>query len=695
MRIHIKYTVILLIFCISGLEAQEKSSDSTRLRLIELEEIIIKASKDNVTYKSIPASVSVISSEIIEENEINSLSDISATAPNFFMPDYGSKLTSPVYIRGIGSRINSPSVGLYVDYVPYFEKAAFDFDFFDIKRIEVLRGPQGTLFGRNTMGGIVNIVTTSPMDYKGSHINISAGNYGVYTINGGHYGNINEKFGYSVALNYLHNNGFYTNHYSGKKVDMLNSYGFRNRLIYEISGKLTIENIAGLELSSQGGYPYAVFNDSLKIAEKINYNQYSSYDRSLFSDAMLIRYSDRNFELMSTTSYQYLDDIQKIDQDFTADSLYFIEQDQKQHMLSQEIIARSAGDHNYKWLFGLYSFFQAFDNAVDVDVYAQKMNYLKKYDHKIIGTAFFHQSSLDNFILENLTLTAGIRIDLEKDRMRYYYDRTLRGSYAILADTVYPSLNSTEIIPRIAANYLYKNSNFYVVVARGYKTGGFNSTFERPEDLTFDPEYSWNYETGVKSSLFGNHINADLAFFYINWKNQQIYQTVPSGRGSMLKNAGHSVSRGGEITLRADAGKGYEFMLSYGYTNAKFLSYVVNETTNHNNNYIPYVPRHTVAIQVGKSIDIRNSSLMDNIKFNILYRGAGEIYWNEENTHSQPYYGLLDAKLTFTRKSIQMCIWSKNLLNRDYASFFFEALGNSYVQAGKPAQAGIKLSVKF
>jgi outer membrane receptor protein involved in Fe transport len=193
---------------------------------VELREIVIKASKDNVTYKKIPASVSVISSGNITENQIRNLSEISSAAPNFFMPDYGSKLTSPVYIRGIGSRINTPSVGLYVDYVPYFEKAAFNFDFFDIQRIEILRGPQGTLFGRNTMGGIINIVTTSRMDYNGSHINLSAGNYGTYSINGGHYGRINDRVGYSIALNHLHNDGFYTNAYTGGKVDKLNSYGF-------------------------------------------------------------------------------------------------------------------------------------------------------------------------------------------------------------------------------------------------------------------------------------------------------------------------------------------------------------------------------------------------------------------------------------------------------------------------------------
>ena len=235
----IQLTVFLsALYCtqIKGQQTAQKP-DSLKMMSVELGEIVIKASKDNVTYKKIPASVSVISSKLIEENEVKALSDISATAPNFYMPDYGTKLTSPVYIRGIGSRINSPSVGLYVDYVPYFEKAAFDFDFFDIKRIEVLRGPQGTLFGRNTMGGIVNIVTISPMDYQGTHLNVSAGNYGSYLVNGGHYGKVNNKFAYSLALNYVHNDGFYTNQYTGNQVDRLNSYGFRNRLIYEVSKK--------------------------------------------------------------------------------------------------------------------------------------------------------------------------------------------------------------------------------------------------------------------------------------------------------------------------------------------------------------------------------------------------------------------------------------------------------------------------
>ena len=697
MRKYIRYLLILFSPSLFHLNGQETyfTADSALLRMIELEEIVIKASKDNVTYKSIPASVSVISSLSVAENQIQSLSDISAMAPNFFMPDYGSKLTSPVYIRGIGSRINSPSVGLYVDYVPYFEKAAFDFDFFDVKRIEVLRGPQGTLFGRNTMGGIVNIVTASPMDYKGTNIDLSAGNYGTYSLSGGHYNKIKDKFAYSIALNYLHNDGFFTNIHSGTQVDKLNSYGFRTRMIYELSSKLTIENIAGYESSRQGGYPYAIYNDSLGMAEEINYNQYSYYNRNLFSDAVLVKYSGNNFDLMTTTSYQFLDDYQGIDQDFTPDSLFYITQKQKQHMLSQEVILRSKENKRYKWLFGGYGFYQVFDNAVNVDAYASDMDYLKTYDHIINGFAFFHQSILNDFLFKDLSVTGGIRVDSEKDLLYYTYDRTLRGVEASLADTLYPALESLEIIPRFALNYKIGNSNVYGVIARGYKTGGFNSTFERPEDLTFEPEYSWNYEIGIKTPMIKKMLYADMALYYIDWTNQQIYQTVPSGRGSMLKNAGHSVSKGGELSVKTMPLKGYEFTVAYGYTHAVFISYVVNSSVNYNGNYLPYIPRHTLSVQAGKTIKIHNSNLIDNIRINTLYRANGEIFWNEKNSEKQPFYGLLDARLSFARKNLQFDLWARNILNTAYSSFYFEALGNKYVQTGKPARIGMNLSYKF
>lgn len=690
-----KYIYLIFLFLIplsKALSQDAAMEPDTSLMSRELGEVVIKASKDNVTLKTIPASVSVISSKLIDDNEIKTLNEITSTVPNFYMSDYGSKLTSPVYIRGIGSKINSPAVGLYVDYVPYFEKAAFDFDFFDVKRIEVLRGPQGTLFGRNTMGGIVNIVTTSPVDYQGNHLSITGGNYGTRSINAGHYGK-SGKLAWSLAGNALHNDGFYTNEYTGKKVDKLNSYGLRNRLIYELSDRFTIENIAGVELSKQGGYPYAVFVDSLNSAKPINYNQYSSYDRNLFSDALIARYNGSGFELMSTTSYQFLDDDQRIDQDFTADSLFFVDQTQNQHMFSQELVARSKGDGMYKWLFGGYGFLQQFNNDVDVNAWASKLNYLKTYDHTIKGAAFFHQSSVTP--LKNFTLTAGIRIDMERDAMDYYYDMTQKGKYSVLADTLYPALKSLQVIPKFAVNYQLGTNSFYAVIARGYKTGGFNSTFERPQDLTFEPEYSWNYEAGIKTSFFNQKLYADISLFYIDWMHQQVSRVSPSGRGSYLDNAGRSASRGAEISVRTAPVKGYELMFSYGLTDAWFIDYSYSDAENYSGKYLPYVPRNTVSAQASKTIELTNKSLLSSIKISALYRGAGEFYWNEKNTSREPYYGLLDGKVSFYRGPLQLDLWAKNMLSADYYSFSFVALGNRYVQKGKPAQFGVNLSVKF
>jgi len=696
-KIFISVIIFLLFTGFSNLYAQQNKIRTQSSEMISdtLGDVIIQASKDNSTLREIPAAVSIISAKTIFDNGISSISDVTAIVPNFYMPDYGSKLTSPLYIRGIGSRINAPSVGLYVDHVPYFEKAAFDFDFFDIERIEVLRGPQGTQYGRNTMGGIVNVVTKSPLDYQGTNFNLMHGTYGTYSFNAGHYGKINDALGYSFAVNYLHNDGFYRNTFLNNTVDKLNSFGLRNRLIWKLSDRLSIENIANYEKSNQGGYPYALYNDSLKKAGEVRYNQYSTYNRNLFSDALVLNYNANSFNFLSTTSYQYLRGDQAIDQDFTVDSVYFVLQNQTQNMFSQEMLIRSKGAKKYNWLFGAYGFMQQFNDEVNVETYKTKTALLKQYDHRIMGYAFFHQSSINDLFIENLSLTGGIRIDSENDLMGYYYDKNVKGLVTNLADTVYPALKSFEILPKLALNYKFRTNNFYAVIARGYKTGGFNTTFERPEDLTFAPEFSWNYEAGAKTSLLNNKLYADFALFYIDWKNQQIYQTVPSGRGSMLKNAGHSVSKGFETSIRTQFIKNIDFMISYGYTHATFISNVVNATKNYNGKFVPFVPRHTLAVQSGKTFEMKNTSIIDKLKVNLLYRGAGEIFWSEENSHKQPFYGVLDARISLIRKSWQFDFWGSNVLNTAYETFYFESLGNKYVQMNKPLQLGVSLSLKL
>jgi outer membrane receptor protein involved in Fe transport len=693
-------SVTLLYFSLIFAGNPSDSDDNYNHDDVELMELVVSASRTQTKLKEIPSSVSVLTSVSLETNEMNTLSNASSFIPNFYMPDYGSKLTSPVYIRGIGSRINAPSIGMYVDNVPYFEKAAFDFDFFDVQKIEVLRGPQGTLYGRNSMGGLINITTKSPMDYQGTHLHLSVGNYGLYKVNAGHYQKISDKLGYSMSVNYLHQDGFHSNIFFNEKVDELDSYGLRLKVQYLISDRWSLDFSSNVDQSNQGGYPYALYNKATQTDGFVNYNQKSGYDRYLMSNALKLKYVAADWELTNTLSYQFLNDNQQIDQDFGADSVYFAGQLQKQHNLANEMIVESSINVRYNWLVGFFTFIQDAGNTVNIDSYKTPspegnvyMWYQKRYLPVTSGAALFHQSTYK--LIPRLNLSGGVRFDYEQSKMHYQYEGKKAGTELAPTDTIYPTLRDMVLLPKLGIAYeMNDNANLYASYSTGYKPGGFNTTFEKPEHLVFRKEISHNFEAGMKAEIF-NHLYTDFSLFYTNLINQQIYRTAPSGRGSYLDNSGFSNNKGVEITLQNKTFHGFEGMIAYGYTHAKILEYILNDSVNHNNHFTPYVPRHTLSIQGTQNIKLRENKWIDLIKLNVLYNQTGELYWNLSNNLKEDRYGILNAKLVFIRDNVQFDIWGKNLTNTHYHAFLFESGTNAYTQAGKPMQIGVNLSVKF
>lgn len=676
--------------------------DSISMPEYRLDDVTVRAPKETQMMSKIASSVSMIGSVTLERNQTNSLKDITAVVPNFYMPDYGSKLTSPVYIRGIGSRINSPSVGLYVDHAPYFEKSSFDFELFEIDRIEVLRGPQGTLYGRNTMGGIINVFTKSPFREQGTRVNLSAAGYGNYKANVTHYLKAGRRAAFSISAGYNHRDGFFRNLQTGQNSDNMSSWSGRIRSEIYVTESLKAEYVLNMEKSDQGGYPYMVYHDSLATPE-VNYDSYSFYNRTMIANSLILKYDLPGVSINSTTSYHYFDDLQAIDQDFTPASLVFVTQDQRHHMVSQELIVKPHFAEKYSWVAGAFLFRQALDKGVDLAYGADGIarfrlpgptSTLKTYDSPTSGAALFHQSTIKDIIISGLSLTAGIRLDYEKAVLDHEYFRTINGNTTLLAEFV-SELDFFELMPRLSISYSPGDDhNVYLTVSKGYKTGGFNSTFEREEDRSFDPEVSWNYEAGIRSVLAGNRLYGDFSLFYIDWRNQQIYQTVPSGQGSMLKNAGRSVSKGVELSMTALLPFGSEANISYGLTDARFTSHKVSETVDHTGNYIPYVPASTFAGSINKSIDFK-SRFINTMSMGVSYTGTGRIYWNEANSSKQDYYGLLGGRLALTRGDVTVELWGKNIGNASYHAFRFDALGNSYVQYGRPMLIGFDLKIRI
>jgi len=689
----------LLIFICVRLAAQT-TAETDSVKNYRLDEITVKSPKYNSNVFNIPAAATMLPSRMIDNYQIKSLPEVSGLIPNFFMPDYGSKLTSPVYIRGIGTRINAPSVGLYVDNIPFFERSAFNFDFFDLERIEVLRGPQGTLYGRNTMGGLINIFTSEPSSGRNTTLKISAGSYGQINTSLHHNQPLSEKLSFILNFNQLHNGGFYTNAFNDQKVDVMNSYSGRMKLLYRPSARVKILTTLQYETSDQGGYPYALYNKTTQSADSIRYDHVSSYDRDLLSGGLNVEISMKRYRLRAVTSYQFLNDHQDIDQDFTIRDLYIVDQVQNQHMVAQEINFQSYEDDRYEWLCGIFGFLQNAGKTVDVHYGKALQAQLKLpgdfvvsklFDNLNSGAALFHQST---FKFGPLSLTGGIRLDYEKASLDYQHFQILTGN-STLKEDVQSSLHFLEFLPMVALKYaLNERTTPYLTIAKGYNAGGFNSTFEREEDRTFQPEHSTNYEAGMKGRFFDSRLFTNMALFYISWENQQIYQPVPSGQGSMLKNAGKSESKGLELDVKYIPFNHFEVWGTLGYNAARFLEYRRSSTLDFSGNHLPNVPEYTTSLGINYTLHLK-SRVIDRLAVNATYQGFGKHYWLEDNSAFQDPYGLVGGRITLSKKKADLVIWAKNLLNAEYNSFYFTALNNNYVQPGKPVNMGISLRVSF
>lgn len=657
-----------------------------------LDEIIINAEKIGINIQKIPASATSISGRQIENQNIENLTDLSAHVPNLFMPDYGTRLTSPIYIRGIGARINSPSVGLYVDNIPYFDKGSFNFEFFNIEKIEVLRGPQGTLNGRNTMGGLIKIYTLPPRKTRGGSFYTEYGNYNKLKSVLHYNLPVGEKFTAVVDASYSRGDGFFENVYNGKNPDRFDTWSAQIKLRYQPVENLKIEFTTNFEKNQQDGYPYALYDGESQKAEDINYNEESAYKRDMLSSGLHIEYKAPQFVVNSISSFQYIDDLQQIDQDFTPQSLFYVEQGRELNILSQEVNIHSKASSRIKWIAGVFGFIEHELKGVGVNIYSSNMVNSKDYDQTTSGTAAFAHATLP---LGKFDIIAGIRFDYEKANLKYEYYRKMGENPPGLVKEFDNDLEFNEILPKIAVNYnITEDAMLYASVTKGYKAGNFNFSFEKDEDISFKPEHSINYELGAKTSFFNRKLIANFTVFYIDWKDQQIYQPVmPSGRGSLLKNAGHSESKGIEIELRSRVNRNIDLWLGFGYNEAKFLDYQRNDSTNYKGNYIPYIPKYT--LNPGVNYKIYLNGFFNKMAINANYQLFGELYWNEQNTASQDAYGLLNGRFTLHSKILDFGVWGKNLLAADYQSFYFQAIGNEYVQPGSPLQIGAFVKVRF
>ena len=501
--------------------------DSTTMRNLLLEAVVVVSNpKAKLRAFEMPASVSIFGAQQIDRQNLTDIKDFSAVAPNFFVPDYGSKLTTAIYIRGIGTRTNNSVVGMYVDNIPYLDKSIFDFDFLDIERLEILRGPQSTLYGRNTMAGLINIYTKSPFDHHYTKASLSYGNYNSLRAYLSRYGKINDKLAYSLSGQYQRQDGYFTNVYTGRKADDSESADARFQFYWRPSSTLKVNLTTNFEHSTQNGYPYGLIDSETGKVSDVCYNDPGSYRRNLSATSLYIEKEFEHLTMTHSMGYQFFDDHMKLDQDFTEKSYFTLNQEQRQHSMSHELVLKSKDENRLKWLAGAFGFYQHLTTNAPVDFKKQGIDEminaniaippiaagsmtmlltdsLINNNMVIAGdfttptwgvAAYAHLSYDDLFGVSGLSASAGLRLDYEHAKIDYnsYATAYARGAIAMqTAQMVRPitsfvdtlqiriagrqKLENVELLPRFDIRYSpTKHCMAYATISKGYRAGGFN-----------------------------------------------------------------------------------------------------------------------------------------------------------------------------------------------------------------------------
>ena len=739
-----KKMALILLSCLTAIAAAATPTEvpTSSSDTLSLGEVTVTAIKQGTDLRTQANAITVIGHKDAERNQVQSVKTAADLVPNLFIPDYGSRMTSTVYMRGIGTRIDQPAVGLTIDNVPVITKENYDFDLMDITRMEVLRGPQNTLYGRNTLGGVMNVYTLSPLNYQGTRVVVEGASHGTWRAGASHYMVLGQELGLSLAAQYNRTHGEFTNQHNGKRCDWERQFSARAKVEWQSKNGWYAANVLSMVTSRQGGYPYEWVETG-----KIAYNDTCFYHRTSVMDGLTLRKSFDRFTLSSITSYQYIDDNMTLDQDFTEYDYFTLTQARREHVVTQDFIVRShTKDEGYNWLAGASGFYRRYkmDAPVTFNDYGIEQ-FIEKHVNDVIpdypiawdtrsfelgshftspswGAALYHESTYN---WGQWTLQAGVRLDYEHARLNYRsvthtgYSIYVRQTGAVYAHEAIDiddqgSLDKDffEILPNASLTWhpwAGKNHTVYLAVSRGSKAGGFNTQmfsdvlqqrlmgmmgigaqYDVDKMVGYNPEKAWNYELGGHFECWQGRVQSDMSLFFMDCRDRQLTVFPPgTTTGRMMTNAGKTHSMGAEFAMTVMPTELTRFAVSYGFTRATFKDY--NDGQNYyEGKRVPYAPSHTLFAEAAHTIQIGgDTNKLLTLAANV--RATGDIYWDEANTLQQPFYALLGASVTWQQPRYSLQLWGRNLTDTQYKTFYFVSIQHPFLQRGHGRMLGLTL----
>ncbi|HWW57615.1 MAG TPA: TonB-dependent receptor [Sphingopyxis sp.] len=703
----------------------------------QIDDIVVTARKREESLQNVPIAITAYSGDAIREAQIASLSEFAGRTPGFTFQQQSS-LEQEAFIRGVGTlRLNSatadPSIGLFLNEVYIGRRGAATPPIFDLERVEVLRGPQGTIFGKNVVGGAVSLVTAAPQFTTGAGGYLAIGNYDTVQSEAYVTGPVSEKIAIRAAGYVNRHSGFSRNIVTGQELEDMKSVGGRISVLAEPTDALKISIVADISRDRSGGQARHAVDDPTRAGiGPITTGQISSDPRT--TETPYDQYSRRNTRGISgridhdmgfgTLTYLSALRIGKSAQRYSqagagsppsfTDSVLTQEEDYSG--LTQELRLASDGSGRVNWITGIYYLREKTDrssrntatsflpggpgstrDSLDGDNIFEQVGIAKNY-------AVFGELSFD--LTSQLTLSAGARYTIDKKSMvggarvlslgqpgDLLSPAPLQAPYSLDVDKTW-----REFTPRVAIEYkINQNILVYASAARGFKGGGWQSA--APDLATairaFNPETAWSYEVGFKSDLFDRRVRLNLAAFQLDFKDLQVEQLDDVLLTTVVANAANAKIRGleGEVTLAVT--DGLTLSGSGSVIDAKYLDYVdVGRGLDFTGNKLPRAADYQFSVAADYETPVSGKL---TLKAHVDYVYQDSIFYGPDNTNREPGYGQLNARLGIGAIDDRWTIslWGKNLTNKLYRVSVIPFLGDEASLYGAPRTYGVRVSGKF
>lgn len=508
-------------------------------------DIVVTAQKRSENMMKVPVAISAFTGDMLQKSGVQGVQGLSVATPAIVYPSTGAY--AQPYIRGVGSRLLQngldPSVATYIDNRYISRQSAVVFDFADVERVEVLKGPQGALFGRNASAGAIRVITKDVGKDVEGYVKAGYGNYNQWTLSGAVNAPLTDDLGVRISAMTSQRDGYATNLVaSGRKDwDDRDFTAIRTKVRWTpgevLDAKLSLsywsqQDNAGNDTVALGPQQFTsglasggiTGTDQKHVATALNgFNK-----KEEFAGELNLGFDLGGVQLQSISTYSKLDNRLTFDGDGTSSRLVDATVFEDTKTFSQELQLSSQGSNTFDWILGAYYFHDdtAFDTVIDVGprIVSNGLQKVRTKSYAVFGQVTWHLSQALSFI-------AGGRYSHDKKEVQSLASPN-RGAVTIPATPYEDSQSWAKFTPSATLQYDFGQTLLYAKFARGYKSGGFNYPVQNQPILS--PEVLDMYEVGLKGSFFDRAVRTTLSAYYYDYSDLQVTRAAASGVGVIV-----------------------------------------------------------------------------------------------------------------------------------------------------------------